>query len=110
MTNKGQAFSFGFADSALAEAGQVTLDALHFDVDAICQAYENIKPLAQRLEVVPPKPRIAGFCYAPLAGMGSHIIFPEDSEPVVVPLIDSPEQIDDLHEPEDYLVHVRGSS
>ena len=58
----GQPFSFGIADSALAEAGGTTLDALHFDVDAICRAYEAIEPVARRFGIPAPKPRLAGFC------------------------------------------------
>ena len=99
----GQPFSFAIADSALAQAGGVTLDALHTDVEAICRACEGIEPVARRLGVEPPSPRIAGFCYAPLAGLGARVVFPEDTEPFLMPLIDSPEQIDDLTEPEDYL-------
>ena len=99
----GQAFSFGFADSALAQAGGVTLDALHFDVDANFKACDAIKPVAERLGVDPPKPKLAGFCYAPLAGLGANVIFPKDSEPFVLPMISSPEQIDRLREPESYL-------
>ena len=99
----GQAFSFSFADSAIAESGGVPLDALHADVDAICRAYDCIKPVAERLGVDPPRPRLAGFCYAPMAGLGADIVFPEDSEPAVRPMIGSPEEIDDLKEPDDYL-------
>ena len=100
---KGQAFSFSISDSAIAEAGGVPLPALHFDVDAICRAYDSIKPVADRLGVAHPTPRLAGFCYAPLAGLGLDIVFPEDSEPKALPLIDSIEGIDSLCEPEDYL-------
>jgi len=100
---KGQAFSFGFADTALAEAGCVPLKALHFDAEAICQAYESIKPVAKRLGVDPPRPRLAGFTYAPLAALGARIVFPEDSEPKPMSLINSPAEIDHLREPEDYL-------
>jgi len=105
MTPKtiGQAYSFGFADSALAQAGGVTLDAMHFDADAICKAYDAIRPVAERLGVDPPKPRLAGFCYAPLAGLGANITFPKDSEPFVLPMISAPEEIDRLQEPESYL-------
>ncbi|MBM4086201.1 MAG: hypothetical protein FJ272_15565 [Planctomycetes bacterium] len=101
--NRGQPFSFGIDDWALAEAGGTTLDALHFDVDAICRAYDAIEPVARRLGVPAPKPRLAGFCYAPLAGLGARIVFPKGSEPFCHPLIKSPEEIDGLREPKDYL-------
>lgn len=100
---QGQPFSFGIADSAIAEAGRVKLPALHFDVDAICRAYESIRPVADRLGVAHPTPKLAGFCYAPLAGLGLDIVFPEDSEPKALPLIGSTEEIDSLREPDDYL-------
>ena len=102
-TSAGQPFSCGIADSAIAEAGGVPLSALHFDAEAICKAYESIRPVAERLGVEPPTPRLAGFCYTPFAALGAKIVFPEDSEPKPVPLISSPEQIDDLREPDDYL-------
>ncbi|MBI3946512.1 MAG: hypothetical protein HY321_11380 [Armatimonadetes bacterium] len=100
---RGQRFAFGIAESAIAEAGQVPLDALHFDVDAICRAYDSIKPVAERLGVPPPAPHVAGFCCAPLAGLGARILFPKGSEPFVLPILQSPEEIDALEEPEDYL-------
>ena len=99
----GQPFSCGMADSAIAEAGHVPLDALHFDVDAVLHAYEAIQPVAARLGIPEPKPKLAGFCYAPQAGLGMEIHFPPNSEPKPEPLINSPEAIDELQEPEDYL-------
>jgi hypothetical protein len=101
--DRGQAFSFSFAVSAVAEAGGVMMDAMHFDVDAICHAYDAIKPVARRLGVAPPHPALAGFCYAPLVGLGAKVVFPKDSEPFVEPMIQSPEEIDGLREPESYL-------
>lgn len=98
-----QDFSFGFSDSLLAEVGKVPQDALHFDVEAICQAYESIKPIAKRLGVQPPKPRLAGFCYTHVAALGAKVTFPKNSEPNVAPLIRTPSEIDQLCEPEDYL-------
>jgi len=59
MTNTRQPYSFGFADSLLAESGEAPLDALHSDVDAICRCYEAVVPLAERLGVKPPRPRLA---------------------------------------------------
>ncbi len=59
MNSRKQPYSFGFADSLLAELGDVPLDALHSDVDAICRCYEAIVPLAERLGVKPPRPRLA---------------------------------------------------
>lgn len=98
-----QNYSFRFADSVIAEAGRVSLDSLHFDADAILHAYESIKPVAERLGVAAPNPSLAGFCYAPLSALGAKITFPEDSEPKPETLINSPEEIDSLEEPEDYL-------
>jgi len=100
---QGQPFSFGLSDWVVAEAGDVPLRALHFDAGAICHAFDKIEPVARRLGIEPPKPRLAGFCYTPLAALGADIFFPEDSEPRVEPLIHSPEEIDSLREPEDYL-------
>ena len=99
----GPPFSCGIADSAIAEAGQVPLDALHFDADAILHAYDAIGPVAERLGLPVPRPKLAGFCYAPLAGLGMEIVFPPRSEPKPEPLIHSPEEIDELQEPDDYL-------
>lgn len=98
-----QPFSFGFADSALAEAGRVPLRALHFDVDAICRACEAIGPVAERLNIDPPRPRLAGLAYVPLAALGAEVVFPEDGEPNVAPMLGSREEIDRLQEPSDYL-------
>lgn len=98
-----QPYVFGFADTALAEAGGVPLDALHRDVEAICRCYEQIAPLARRLNVAPPAPRLAGFSYCHVSALGAEIIFAEGSEPNVIPLLKSPEDIDALEEPDDYL-------
>jgi hypothetical protein len=100
--SKGQAFEFGFSDSVLAEAGQVTQRDLHFDVEAICKAYAAIKPIAERLGVEAPKPRLGEFTYTHIAALGAKIVFTE-YEPKPQPLIQSPEEIDTLEEPTDYL-------
>lgn len=99
---KGQAFEFGFSDSLLAEVAGVTQRDLHLDVEAICKAYEAIRPLAKRLGVEAPMPRLAGFTYAHIAALGAKIVFTEH-EPKPQPLIQSPEEIDSLQEPRDYL-------
>jgi len=99
----GQSFSFGFSDSLLAEVGGVKQNELHFDVEAILQSYERIKPLARRLGVEPPIPRLAGFCYPHIASLGAKIVFAEDAEPKPFPIIHQPEEIDQLTEPKDYL-------
>lgn len=99
----GQKFACGFSDRALAEAAKVPLDALHFDVDAIIAAHEAIKPVADRLGIEPPPPHLAGFTYTHIAALGAQIDFPHNSEPKPRTLIQSPEEIDNLHEPEDYL-------
>ncbi|MDH7601817.1 MAG: uroporphyrinogen decarboxylase family protein [Armatimonadota bacterium] len=99
----GQRFACGFSDRALAEAAGVSLDALHFDVDAILAAHDAIKPVAERLGVEPPPPHIAGFTYTHIAALGAEIEFPVGSEPKPRPLIRSPQDIDSLREPDDYL-------
>ena len=98
-----QEFSFTFTDYLLAEVGGVPLDALHWDVDAICRAYDRLLPIAQRLGVPAPKPSLAGFAYPHVASLGAEIVFPPDSEPKPLPVLESPAQIDELCEPEDYL-------
>jgi hypothetical protein len=100
---QGQPFSFGFADSLLAEVGRVPQGLLHTDVEAICVAYEAVKPLAERLGVPAPVPRLAGFCYTHLAALGCEVVASEHAEPTVRPLIETTEQIDHLREPDDYL-------
>lgn len=99
----GQNFGFGFGDDLLAEVGEVPQPTLHLDVEAICKAYEAIKPLAERLGVEPPRPRLAGFCYTSLVALGCEIVYSEYAEPTVLPLVHSPQEIDELKEPEDYL-------
>ncbi|OIN98327.1 hypothetical protein AUJ66_01130 [Candidatus Desantisbacteria bacterium CG1_02_38_46] len=100
----GQNFSFGFSDTLLTEVGGVSEKQLHFDVEAILRAYENIRPLAKRLGIEPPIPRLAGFCYPHVISLGVEVVFPEDGEPKPSPIIHAPEDIDRLTEPEDYLV------
>lgn len=91
------------ADSALAEAGGVPLDALHRDAEAICRAYDAIVPLAERLKLAPPAPRLGGFSYCHVSALGAEIVFAEGSEPNVLPLIASPEDIDLLKPPSEYM-------
>ena len=55
--------SFAFADALVAEAGGVPQAALHTDVDAICHAFDAVRPVAARLGVDSPKPRLAGLAY-----------------------------------------------
>ena len=59
-TRTGHPYGFSFSDTLLAEIGGVPQSALHHDVDAICRAYEAIVPVAERLGVDPPQPRLAG--------------------------------------------------
>lgn len=99
----GQDFGFSFSDSLLAEVGEVPQSSLHLDIEAICKAYEAIKPLAERLGVAPPIPRIAEFCYTHLAALGCEVVYSARAEPTVRPLIHSLEEIDELKEPKDYL-------
>ncbi|MBN1809424.1 MAG: hypothetical protein JW909_10190 [Planctomycetes bacterium] len=99
----GQPFRFAIADTAVAQAGGISLLDLHFDAAAICHAYDAVVPLAQRLGVPPPPPRLAGFAYSAVAALGAKITFPEDGEPNVVPMITDPADIDRLATPSDYL-------
>jgi len=104
MGRNGQPYSFGFADSVLAEAAGVPQSALHTDVDAICRAYEAIAPVARRLGVDPPTPGLAGLAYNHVSTLGCEVIIaPENPEPWVAPCLRSPEDVDRLAEPEDYL-------
>ena len=103
MPDRPQPYSFGIADSAIAQAGGVPLDALHHDVDAICRAYDAIAPIAQRLGVPPPRPRLAGFSYCHVSTLGAPVTFAKGSEPNVSPILHRPEDIDTLHEPADPL-------
>lgn len=101
----GQNYSFIFTDALTAQAGGVKQSRLHFSVDEIMRAYEKIKPLAERLNVPVPIPRLAGFCYPHIASLGARIIFIDDAEPKPFPIISNPEEIDGLTEPENYLAN-----
>lgn len=96
-------YSFGFSESLLSAVSQIPMDALHHDPDAMIRAADAVKPIAERLGVVPPKPHLAGFCYTPVAALGAKVVFPKGSEPKVYPLIRTPEEIDRIKEPDDYL-------
>lgn len=98
-----QPFKFGFDDTLVAEIGGVSLRDLHFDVDAILRAHDALAPVAERLGVDLPAPRLAGFTYPHIAALGARITFPEHSDPAPSTLISRPEEIDSLAEPEDYL-------
>ncbi|MBI2191932.1 MAG: hypothetical protein HYU36_08110 [Planctomycetes bacterium] len=98
-----QPYSFGFADTLLAEVGGVSLGALHHDVDAICRSYDAIRTVADRMGVPAPRPRLAGFAYPHVSTLGARIAWVADSEPKPLPVIRTPEDIDRLAEPEDYL-------
>jgi len=99
----GQKFYFGFSDHLLLEIGNINFYQLHFESKAIIRAYEKLKKIAEELEITPPIPKMAGFCYPHIASLGAHIEFPEDGEPKPFPLIKNIEDIDKLKEPEDYL-------
>jgi hypothetical protein len=99
----GQKFYFGFSDHLLLEIGNINFNQLHFESKAIIRAYEKLKKIAEELEITPPIPKMAGFCYPHIASLGAHIEFPEDGEPKPFPLIKNIEDIDKLKEPEDYL-------
>lgn len=100
---RGQPYAFGFVDTLLAEIGNVPLDALHRDAEAICLCYEKARPLAESLGVEAPRPRLAGFAYCHVSTLGAAVVFPRGSEPVVRPVIREPHDIDRLREPGDYL-------
>ena len=71
---KNQPFEFVFSDALLAEAGGILQRDLHFDADAICKAYDAIKPIAEQLGVEAPAPRLATFTYTHIAAMGTRIV------------------------------------
>ena len=98
-----QPYSFAIADSALAEAGGVPLDSLHHSVEAICRAYAAIRPVAERLGVPAPAPKLPGFAYSHVSALGAPVTFAPGSEPNVAPILGSPADIDRLREPADYL-------
>ena len=95
-----QDFDFSFSDSILAEVAGVSQRSLHFDADAILTAYAKIGPIAERLGVAAPVPKLAGFTYTHIAALGAEIVF-TDFEPKPEPLIREPEEIDRLQEPRD---------
>lgn len=100
----GQPFSFSFADALVAEAGAVPQAALHTDVDAICHAFDAVRPIAARLGVEPPQPRLAGLTYVHVSTLGATVsVEPDAPEPRITPCIRSPEEIDLLEEPRDYM-------
>ncbi len=98
-----QPFGFMFSESCMAQLAGVALHDTHFDADAIFKVYDRIRPLADELGVPAPKPRLAGFAYSHLAALGARIVFAEDGEPNVEPMIHAPEDIDRLRPPSDYL-------
>lgn len=98
-----QPFGFSFSESLMAEIAGVRLKSTHFEVDAILKTYDAIKPLADDLGIMPPRPRLAGFAYPHVAALGAQVEFAEDGEPNVLPLIHAPDEIDRLREPADYL-------
>ncbi|MBU0713871.1 MAG: uroporphyrinogen decarboxylase family protein [Verrucomicrobia bacterium] len=87
----------------MAKNAGISLKSTHFDIDAILKVYDAIKPFAEELGVDVPKPRLAGFGYPHVVSLGAPVEFPEDGEPNVFPLIHTPEEIDHLKEPDDYL-------
>ncbi|MCM8822515.1 MAG: uroporphyrinogen decarboxylase family protein [Candidatus Omnitrophica bacterium] len=99
----GQAFSCGISESFIARYAGIEMVKLHFDADAIVFAYERAKEIASSIGIEPPVPHLAGFAYPHIASLGCEIVFPQDSEPKPVPLLKSPQDIDKLSEPEDYL-------
>ena len=78
-----QPYSFGISESLMAKNAGISLKSMHFDVDAILKAYDGIKPLAEKLGVDAPRPRLAGFAYPHVVSLGTPTEFPEDGEPNV---------------------------
>ena len=103
MQVRRQPYVCRIADSAIAEAGMVPLDALHYDADAICAAYDAIVPVAERLGIEPPRPRLGGFSYCHVSALGAEVVFAQGSEPNVAPLLHTPEDIDHLKAPSEYM-------
>ncbi len=104
MAGGGPRISFGFMDSLLAEVAGIPQAALHLDVDAILRAYEAVQPIARRLGIDPPRPRLAGLAYPHVSTLGCKVTISYDAqEPYVTPCIRRPEDIDHLAEPADYL-------
>ncbi len=104
MSGKGQKFEFSLVDSLIAEVGGVAQPALHLDIDAICHCYEAIMPVAERLGIDPPRPRLAGLAYPHISTIGCEVHIKMDAaEPWVDPCIHTPEDIDNLREPDDYM-------
>ena len=100
----GQPYSFSFFDSVLAEAAGVSHYRLHVNPEAMVRAADAVVPLCDRLGVPAPRPHLAGFSYCHVSALGCEIINGEDYlEPKPVPFLNSPEDIDRLHEPADYL-------
>lgn len=99
----GQKFHCGISEGFIIKHAGITYNQLHFDADAIVYAYEKIKEVALRLSITPPIPHLAGFAYSHVASLGCEIIFPENSEPKPLPLLKNTLDIDNLHEPQDYL-------
>ena len=100
---KKRVFGFSFVETLIAKTGGVTMRQMHFDAEAIVKAYNSIKPLADRLGVPAPVPRMAGFCYPHVSTLGVKIDFPENSEPKPSTVIKKPEDIDNLREPDNYI-------
>ncbi len=104
MLRTGQPFAFSFSDGFVAEVGEVPQAALHTDVNAICHAFDAVGPIAARLGVAPPRPRLAGLAYVHLSALGAEVtIDAAHPEPHIAPCIRSAEEIDLLEEPRDYL-------
>ncbi len=99
----GQQFNCGISESLIAKYAGIKLFRLHFDPDAIIFAYQKARELANRIGIEAPVPHLAGFAYPHVATLGCEIVFPFDSEPKPLPLLKSPQDIDKLSEPEDYL-------
>lgn len=104
MARAQQRFDFSLADSLVAEAGGVPQAALHTDVNAICHAFEAVRPIAARLGVQPPRPGLAGLAYVHASTLGAQVtIQPDAPEPRIAPCIRGRQDIDLLEEPRDYL-------
>ncbi|MFB3890659.1 MAG: uroporphyrinogen decarboxylase family protein [Phycisphaerae bacterium] len=101
---KGQPYSFSFFESVGAELAGVSHYSLHVDVEAMVKSSDALVPLCGRLGVPVPPPHLYGMSYVHASTIGVKIINgPGLMEPSTQPCLKGPDDIDGLHEPDDYL-------
>jgi hypothetical protein len=100
-----QPYNFGLIECVGATLAGVSHYDLHTSVEAMIRSADALAPLCRRLGIKVPPPHIYGLGYVHVSTLGVQVINgPEMMEPGTVPCIHSPEQIDSLREPDDYLV------